>query len=197
MIGLFNNNSNPKLNEEGYSEMVSHLCCLRQYIQDQGFSILDLISLYNNNLNGVIDKQKFFSQKTFENAINCVKSEFDKIESSEDKPIWDELNEIVKKYNLTNPEQLIQKVKELRCADEVINQLITNINSVCPNQIKDANSLVIFVSELVKQHANLSSIQQDNNMMFTNLNATLNENAILKAQNEQMRQMLRQLGQNI
>ena len=80
--------------------------------------------------------------------------------------------------------------------EDIINQLINNINTAYNCQRVDINSLSTFVSELVNNMANYTAMQNNSSQMFINLNNTLNENAILKTENEQLKRQLANINMN-
>lgn len=203
-MGLFGNFENSQaqstqlseIESDRYSRMVSYLVCLTEFISDYGMSIEKLKELYNNDLKSVSSshKREFPDSRTIDNCIKVVSGEFNNIVSDEDKPIYDMITMIVSKYNLKDINQVVAKLNELDNNSDIMYRLINNINSINPGVVTDEQSLMTYISELIKNNANFASVQQNSQTLFTNLNATLNENALLKAQNEQLKQRLASLG---
>lgn len=136
------------------------------------------------------------SQNTMRQTINTIVNDAisfkgNSNDDAEDKLLYDAMDVIIKKYNLSDMNQLIAKLKEFEMSFETIQTLANLINSVVPNQITDIQSLVTYVTELIR---NVTSAQANANNMFTNLNAVLNENALLKAQIQNYKQQLASLG---
>ena len=186
------------LESEKYAEMVSLLVCIRKLIEN-GFSISKLKEMYDARTVCSFNNSSCFpDSKTITNCIDVISSDISNIVSSDDKVLYDHIGIIINKYNLSDMNHLINKLNELMTNTDVINQLINDINTAYQCQkVSDINSLITFVRELVNNMASYSTLQNNNNALFTNLNATLAENASLKAENEQLKQRLIALGQAV
>lgn len=186
------------LESEKYAKMVSLLVCIRELIEN-GFSISKLKEMYDaKEVCRFSNSSSFPDSKTITKCIDVISSDVSNIVSSDDKVLYDYIGVIINKYNLSDMNHLINKLNELMTNTDVINQLINDINTAYQCQkVSDINSLITFVRELVNNMASYSTLQNNNNALFTNLNATLAENASLKAENEQLKQRLIALGQAV
>lgn len=177
--------------EDKYSNMVYLLNCVRRHIED-GVTISKLKEMNDSNAickfnNG----SRFPDSRTIDKCIGVISSDIGMTTFTEDKLLYDAMNEVIKKYGLKDMNQLIAKLKEFEMNSDAMYNLANLINSVVPNQITDTQSLVTYVTELVK---NTASVQNNANSMFLNLNAAINENAVLKAQIQNYKQQLTSLG---
>lgn len=177
--------------EERYSKMVSLLVCLRELIES-GITIAKLKEMNDTNvIRNFKNRSEFPDSKTITNCIETVGSDASIVTSTEDKLLYDAMTAIIQKYNLADMNQLIAKLKEFEMNSDAMYTIANSINNVTPNQITDTQSLITYVTELVK---NTTSVQNNANNLFLNLNAALNENATLKAQIQSYKQQLANLG---
>ena len=183
---------------ENYARLagaISTVCnCL-----DMGLSLGELYELCENNFRGVYNTERYpGNPRTVKEFIEKLKNAFDSLmnSSSDEKIIRDKLEEIIKKYNLADANQLVNLINEFMIENDIITQLINNINTAYKCQRVNVNSLSTFVSELVNNMANYTAMQNNSSQMFINLNNTLNENAILKTENEQLKRQLANINMN-
>ena len=178
--------------EDKYSDMVSLLICIRKLIEEDGISISKLKEMNNSNvIRNFSNSSRFPDSRTIDRCIEVIGSDIGTATSTEDKLLYDAMTAIIQKYNLADMNQLIAKLKEFEMNSDAMYTLANSINNVIPNQITDTQSLVTYVTELVK---NTASVQNNANNLFLNLNAALNENATLKAQIQSYKQQLANLG---
>lgn len=177
--------------EDKYSDMVYLLNCVRRHIED-GVTISKLKEMNDSNaICKFNNSSRFPDSRTIDKCIGVISSDIGMTTFTEDKLLYDAMNEVIKKYGLKDMNQLIAKLKEFEMNSDAMYNLANLINSVVPNQITDTQSLVTYVTELVK---NTASVQNNANSMFLNLNAAINENAVLKAQIQNYKQQLTSLG---
>lgn len=176
---------------ERYARIASHLLCLKQFIE-KGFTISKLKEMNDTNaFRNFKNYTEFPDSDIIDKCIKTVSSDISVATSVEDKLLYDAISAIIQKYNLADMNQLIAKLKEFEMNSDAMYTLTNSINSIIPNQITDTQSLITYISELIK---NTASIQNNANNLFVNLNAALNENAILKAQIQNYKQQLANLG---
>lgn len=191
-MALFvNSNQVASSDEERYARMVSYLVCLRELIE-KGITISKLKEMNDAKaFRNFKNYAEFPDSDIIDKCIEIVSSDMSVVTSAEDKLLYDVITTIIQKYNLADMHQLIVKLKEFENNSDAMYTLANSINNVIPNQITDTQSLVTYVTELVK---NAASVQNNANNMFLNFNAALNENAILKAQIQNYKQQLANLG---
>lgn len=148
----------------------------------------NIASLYefskSNHPDSCIDPSYTSSNKYVIHMIEKIKSEFDNIVTPEDESMNNALQMVIAKYNLTNPNQLANKIKELCNADvngNTTSRLMTIINSAFPGSVSDESSLFIFINELIKQFITMKNANDANNTLYINIDALTSENATLKA----------------
>lgn len=197
---LFNNNralsnSLDETEKENYNHFAILLNLVGKLLS-KGCTISKLYNLYDVHL--IDEGGKFPAKSILKRNIDRISKYFreDIPKSAEEIEICNILDKVIKKYNLNDVNQLNNKINELMTKEDIINQLINNINTAYNCQRVDINSLSTFVSELVNNMANYTAMQNNSSQMFINLNNTLNENAILKTENEQLKRQLANINMN-
>lgn len=166
-----------------YDEMVSCLVGLKQLI-DKGITITSLRE--KNNRNEFAGNRRFPNQSIISKCIEAVGNDI-YTTSPEENALYDELDKIVDKYKLHDMNELINKFNELIVKDECLKTITNNVNAIAPNTISDTATLITYISELVKSFA---SFKQNSNSAFINVSALMNENAMLKAQLQNLQQQI-------
>lgn len=150
-------------------------------VKDCNIAMLYEVAKSNNTT--ALDYMHTFPNDYIVHMINNIKKQFDNIVTPEDESMNNVLQMVIAKYNLTNPDQLANKIKELCNADvngNTISSLMTIINSAFPGSVSDASSLLIFINELIKQFITMKNAN-DTNTLYINIDALTSENATLKA----------------
>ena len=158
--------------------------------------IAELYEIAKNKQSGYISTITMSSDDYIIRMIESLKAEFEKVnvESSEDKMVYDILQIITNKYNLANVNELVTKLNNLINIDDTVCAIANNINTSYNNQIvTDIQSFSTFISNLINSMASYSTMQNNANNLFVNFNALANENALLKAENEQLKQKISEL----
>ena len=187
------NQSTTSLSKESYESYrdLNYFLTFATDLIDKGYTINKLLDLYDKHL--VDEGGSFLVRQSLERRLKILFNQLNNIELEEDKIIEYNLKKIIDKYNLADINQLANKINELISKDDIIINLINKINTAYGCQKVDINSFSTFIIELVNNMAAYAS-QSSNNQMFVNLNNMMNENASLKAENEQLKIQLASLG---
>ena len=187
------NQSTASLSKESYESYrdLNYFLTFATDLIDKGYTITKLLDLYDKHL--VDEGGSFLVRQSLERRLKILFNQLNNIELEEDKIIEYNLKKIIDKYNLADINQLANKINELISKDDIIINLINKINTAYGCQKVDINSFSTFIIELVNNMAAYAS-QSNNNQMFVNLNNMMNENASLKAENEQLKIQLASLG---
>ena len=187
------NQSTVSLSKESYESYrdLNYFLTFATDLIDKGYTINKLLDLYDKRL--VDEGGSFLVRQSLERRLKILFNQLNNIELEEDKIIEYNLKKIIDKYNLADINQLANKINELISKDDIIINLINKINTAYGCRKVDINSFSTFIIELVNNMAAYAS-QSSNNQMFVNLNNMMNENASLKAENEQLKMQLASLG---
>ena len=178
------------MNEMVYSKAVSAIYCLFEAIEDYGITIAKIKEINErDNFHSFSNFASFPNKENLRKYINTVVNDAKAIDGAiiDDTKNFDALEKIAKKYNLSNPDDFINKFNELIVKDECLKSIANSVNNIAPNTISDTASLITYVNELVKDFANF---KQNSNTAFVNVSELMNENAMLKAQLAQLQNLL-------
>lgn len=186
---MFSNNAVMK-----YAELEEALCRVEKLI-DQGYTLAEWYESASNNHVRIPTgmKNAVYDPRITQRIIKAVKDACDNVVIGEEKELWTMIEGLVDKYKLSNVQELSRKLKEIIHDEDMLEQLADETNAKFPGKVSCSNDFKKFFEEFLNQPQQQPVQQQG---VFTDPNALINQINILAAQNQELRKQIGSMGVN-
>lgn len=177
-----------------YAELEEALCIVEKLI-DQGYTLAKWYESASNNHVRIPTEMKnaVYDPRITQRIIKAVKDACDNVVIGEEKELWTMIEGLVDKYKLSNVQELSLKLKEIVHDEDMLEELANKTNSKFPGKITCSNDFKKFFEEFLNQPQQQPVQQQG---VFTDPNALINQINILAAQNQELRKQIGSMGVN-
>ena len=138
-------------------------------------------------------RNKIYSPDSVKRTIKAVKNACDNVVIGEEKELWTMIEGLVDKYKLSNVQELSLKLKEIVHDEDMLEELANKTNAKFPGKVSCSNDFKKFFEEFLNQPQQQPVQQQG---VFTDPNALINQINILAAQNQELRKQIGSMGVN-
>ena len=186
---MFSNNAVMK-----YAELEEALCRVEKLI-DQGYTLAEWYESASNNHVRIPTgmKNAVYDPRITQRIIKAVKDACDNVVIGEEKELWTMIEGLVDKYKLSNVQELSRKLKEIIHDEDMLEELANKVNAKFPGKVSCSNDFKKFFEEFLNQPQQQPVQQQG---VFTDPNALINQINILAAQNQELRKQIGSMGVN-
>lgn len=177
-----------------YAELEEALCRVEKLI-DQGYTLAEWYESASNNHVRIPTgmKNAVYDPRITQRIIKAVKDACDNVVIGEEKELWTMIEGLVDKYKLSNVQELSRKLKEIIHDEDMLEELANKVNAKFPGKVSCSNDFKKFFEEFLNQPQQQPVQQQG---VFTDPNALINQINILAAQNQELRKQIGSMGVN-
>lgn len=177
-----------------YAELEEALCRVENLIR-QGYTLSEWYESASNNHVRIPTgmKNAVYDPRIVQRIIKAVKDACDNVVIGEEKELWTMIEELVDKYKLSNVQELSLKLKEIVHDEDMLEELANKVNTKFPGKVSCSNDFKKFFEEFLNQPQQQPVQQQG---VFTDPNALINQINILAAQNQELRKQIGSMGVN-
>lgn len=160
--------------KENYANLASCIGNIGNYI-DKGLSLSELYESAKMGFSNMPNPANYgYPATIIKSILESMKSDMDGIVLEGDKRMMDTMASIASTFNLTDENQLANKIVEGCNALLILENLKNYINGNIPVQVTNTSELVEYLNHMLTTNASIHS------GAFMDINAIVQENAMLK-----------------